>query len=113
MNAERPQSAVRQPWRAVYGSADGRWYVVAGPDDMPPPPVVERMPYLGAPRELVQLVRDRWHAEGQGTQRKLADLLTVSQQTASRYVHGAPVSDLSPLGWKRLVVEVFEGGGPR
>lgn len=134
--SESPPLAGRA-WRAVYGTADGRWFVLAGPPEHAPPAHVDGAPYLGAPCMVVQAAyedrrkraaedRHRQVAENErrraaggepeplmsaSPQRELAELLLVSQQSVSRYVTGVSPPDLSLDGWRHLVAEAIRLGG--
>lgn len=112
MEDQTSPGQIWQPWIGLYGSPDGRWYLMAGPHGTTPPSTVDGVGYLGPPPELIRLVDERWRTAGRGSQRKLADLLGVRQQSISRYLNGSERVHLSGAGWERLVVEVFCVGGP-
>lgn len=110
---DRTAREVWYPWRALYGAADGRWFILTGAPDADPPSTVEDLAYLGDPAELIRLVHDRWReAKRQHIQRDLGVLLSVRQQSVSRYLNGGAVAELSAYGWRGLVAEVFATGGP-
>lgn len=113
MRQRTPASVATSPWRAVYGSGDGRWYVLAGPADTRPPSAVDGVGHLGSPTDLVRLLRDRWrHAKAPDPQRRIAEVLACNQTTVSRYLRGAQMY-LSDDAWRNLVIEVCQGGGTR
>lgn len=113
MDERTPAIVARSPWRAVYGAEGGRWLVLTGPADMPPPPTVESLMYLGDPGDLIRLVQARWVAANRKrVQGDLGERLKLRQQTISRYLRGERVSDLPEAGLCWLVAEVCQGGIP-
>jgi hypothetical protein len=102
--------------KALYGSKTGRWAVVDVADGLVPPPVLPCMTggrpvdlvYLGSPADSVARVYgDFGNGDGGSAQRRLGDLLGVSQSTVSRYLAGTLEPALSDAGWTRLVLLEF------
>lgn len=108
MDDRTPPEPVYEPWTALYGQPDGRWYLMAGPHESTPPRQVDGLIYLGTPTDMIRLLHNERNA---AKQTDLAELLCVRQQAVSRYLNGSRVH-LGPRGWENLVREVFHVGVP-
>lgn len=103
MDDRPPQDGM---WRRLYGSADGRWYVLTGPSDATPPDTVGALRCLGDPNTVVCAV---WRRVGK--QAIVAAYLHVNQQTVSRYILGSARPELSPEGWRQLAILALTPAG--
>lgn len=119
MSNHRYGEPTPEEWTALYGDQIGRWLLLRGQVGWTPPPHIDtgiphhgvyRLSYLGSPNDVVTKVYAHLiqrFGTGVDAQQALSEMLSVSQQSVSRYIRGASAPRLEPQGWANLVLARF------